>query len=724
MMLKEDVRCIRVALPLAHQSELYDYLVPSVWAIQRGSCVSVPFGRSTRLAYVIDVDIISALDTPLKTVHAHLVDRSLASDYIDWIDAMAKYYHWPIGQTLKVALPRLLWSSSHQAKLGGVYTLVDTLHDKLPSTCTKVQKHIVQCLKQVKSLHSSLLAMHDISSRSMQIMVDKGYLSFQPCAMARQDHTPTLHRLTEAQQAVVDRVMVADQYEAFLLDGVTGSGKTAVYCAWVSTLVKQGGQVLVLIPEIGLTEQTLTRFASSCDAHVAAWHSHLTPAAQFDLWAQVRAKQVDVIVGTRSAVFLPFACLKGIVVDEAHDRSFKQMSSLRYQTIDVAMMRAKQQNCPIVLGTATPSLSLIHRVETGKMTGVYLKKRISQAGLPPIQLVDMRAQKIAKGMSAPLKAQLDKRLEAGEQVMIFLNRRGYAPVLMCHHCGYSAACIHCDVPMTYHDFDRRLLCHHCGHQSHRPKQCPCCEQGALGDVGLGTEQVEAMMREAYPSIEIARLDRDTMSTSKNLVKTLSRIRQGKIQMIIGTQMIAKGHDWPGLTFVAMLDADAQLYSSDVFALEALGQMVWQVAGRAGRQGEGAVMIQTHQPEHPFWAHILTKGYHGLATWLMTQRKQACLPPYQSTAVLRISVISQEAWQCFFQQWQACQKTCESLGCQVVGPFPERIARKAGKYQYWIWLHAIHRAVLHQSVETGVRFLEKNAHAKVQWVFEIDPVELG
>lgn len=529
--------------------------------------------------------------------------------------------------------------------------------------------------------------------------------------------------LTAAQEDAVSAILATRKFEPFLLAGVTGSGKTEVYLRVIEKVIQNKQQALVLVPEISLTPQTVQRFQERFSVPVLLLHSGLTDKQRYVAWMQATQAEPCIVIGTRSAVFAPLRNLGVIVVDEEHDISFKQQSGFRYSARDTAMMRAKLCNIPIVLGTATPALETWKNVTEKKYTLLTLSHRVGNAVLPEIIVHDVRRKKLHAGLSTELITLMQMHLKQGNQVLLFLNRRGYAPVLLCHQCGFLEKCKRCDARLTLHDRPRSLHCHHCGYAKVVPKICGQCEQGELLTLGVGTEQLETQLTTVFPDKKILRVDRDSITTFKKLEQALQKIHTHEADIIVGTQMLVKGHHFENVTLVAVIDVDQALFSSDFRAIERLGQSLIQVAGRAGRaEKKGEVFIQTHHPDHPLLEKLLRDNYAAFSKALLEDRSKAVLPPYAHMALFRAEGKSRESVQHFLGQLQKNMGLMSEVN--VAGPFPLAMERLAGKYRAQLLFQAQHRGALKNAIARYIGYLEtQKKQSAIRWYVDIDPLEV-
>ncbi|MFH4299179.1 primosomal protein N', partial [Acinetobacter baumannii] len=547
----------------------------------------------------------------------------------------------------------------------------------------------------------NILNLSGVETATLKALQKKGLVD---CTLEPHDFSPSPVQLAqmpltlnEDQKKATQHVLNAQhQYQAFLLDGLTGSGKTEVYLHIMHEVLKQGKQVLVLVPEIGLTPQTISRFKSRFNCDIALLHSGLNDSKRLQAWQQAQTGKASIILGTRSAIYTPLPRLGLIILDEEHDLSYKQQEGFRYHARDVALYRGHLQGCPVLLGSATPSIDSYHLVETGKLTALQLNQRAGHALLPKMHLIDLKIVKKQHGISQPLIEQIKNTLARKEQVLIFLNRRGYAPVLVCESCGWQANCPHCDAHFTLHTQPYSYLhCHHCGTVHRLPDHCPECQQKSLKTLGAGTAKVEEHLQELFPDHDVIRVDRDSTSRVGSWQKIYDRIQQNKPSILLGTQMLAKGHHFPHVTLVAILDIDAGLLSVDIRAPERTAQLIVQVAGRAGRgEHKGHVYLQTLRPDHPLLTTLIEKDYRAVAKQTLAERKVALLPPYRYAVLIRAESKDRDYTLHFLNE--AAEQLRQIAGdiVDIWGPIPAPMERKAGRYRAHMVILSADRARLH------------------------------
>jgi primosomal protein N' (replication factor Y) len=553
----------------------------------------------------------------------------------------------------------------------------------------------------------------------------------EPCELLPQAPQPLdpqpPPRLSDTQRQAVERVTEhLGRFQTFLLDGVTGSGKTEVYLSLITRVIARQRQVLVLVPEIGLTPQLVRRFEQRLGMAVTLLHSNLSEGLREQAWLACRSARARVLVGTRSAVFTPLPRLGLVIVDEEHDLSLKQQEGFRYSARDLAVVRALRGDCPILLGSATPSLESLNNARLGRYVHLHLPERAGSACLPKMDLIDIRSSRLDGGLSPALLKRIGASLSKGEQVMLFLNRRGFSPVVTCHACGWLADCPRCDARMTLHRSSNLLWCHHCGQQQRPPSACPTCGSPDLRPLGQGTERLEEALQTHFPDTPLARIDRDTTRRKGELERLLSQVRNGRYPLLIGTQMLAKGHHFPQVTLVGLIDVDQGLFGADYRASERMAQLIIQVAGRAGRaRMPGQVLIQTRHPDHPLLQTLIHRGYGVFADAALQERRLADLPPFTYQALLRAEANRAEAPLAFLTAAaSAGQPLPRSDELEFWGPVPAPMERRAGKIRAHLLIQGRDRATLQHWLSQWTPVIAELPTAKkVRWSLDVDPQEM-
>lgn len=732
-------KVIRVAVPLPLR-EAFDYLPPpgmDAAAVPIGARVTVRVGRQRLVGLVCEAGVASRVDAArLRPAQACLDEVPLVDAYtLALIRFAADYYHHPIGEVAMNALPGLLREGVGVDAAGvEVWRLapaVDASHASV--TRAARQRALLDYFTTLGADRAhgpeALAGFGDGWRAPLRQLMGKGLVlrERRPCLAASPggDAWPTLN---QAQAEAVAGIWPAEATLAFaahLLEGVTGSGKTEVYLHLIERALAAGRQALVLVPEIGLTPQLLARFRSRFAVPIAALHSGLGDAERRCAWLTAAAGEAPIVIGTRSAVFTPLPRLGLIVVDEEHDGSFKQQENLRYHARDLAIWRARAQGACVVLGSATPSLETLHHARAGRYGHHRLRRRAGMAKPPALRLLDIRHKRLDAGLSGPMLAAVGERIKAGEQVLLFLNRRGYAPVLICQGCGWLARCPRCDVPMTYHAQARCLRCHHCEYETPLPAACPECKQVDPVPLGQGTERLESILAARFPEVGILRIDRDTTRRRGALAERLEAVHSGDYPLLIGTQMLTKGHHFPSVTLVGVIDADQGLYSVDYRAHERLAQLLVQVAGRAGREEQpGEVLIQTCQPAHPLLITLLRDGYPAAAEMILGERKATGMPPYSHLALLRAEAPGESVPDDFLNAVAGALSPLAGGEVDLLGPVPAPMPRRAGRYRAQLLLRAATRAPLHRLLREGLPRIDALPEARrVRWSLDVDPVDL-
>lgn len=725
------LKLLRVVLPVPLR-RAFDYLsadpLPAV-----GCRVSVQFGPRTMTALVIEHPSESEVPANKLKAIKGVIDTApiLAEPELKLLAWATQYYLYAPGEVYFQALPTLLRKGEAAAYRSTSYWHLLDASAQVSSQAVK-QQQALTALRQ-GPLTTGELAVRGISSAILQALAKKGLVEKKEQVPTPSDwrhaNAPLTNdtnkpKLTTEQALAVSLIKAAQGFSPFLLEGITGSGKTEVYLQIMEPILQAGLQVLVLVPEIGLTPQTIARFQRRFTLPVKTLHSAMNERERLDAWLSCKDGSTAIMIGTRSALLTPFACLGLIIIDEEHDSSFKQQDGFRYHARDLALLRAHQLGLPIVLGSATPSFESLHNAASGRYQLLTLKQRPGSATIAEHLLLDSKGVQLHAGLSPQLIALVGQELAQGNQVMLFLNRRGYAPALLCHSCGWIADCERCDAHYTWHRQPSHLHCHHCDHQRSLPAHCPSCNSSELIGTGLGTEQVEQALAGLFPQYGIIRIDRDNTRRKGSFELHLEGIRNGKYQILIGTQMLAKGHHFPDVTLVAVLDADGALFASDFRATERFAQLYIQVAGRAGRASKpGRVVLQTHQPEHALLQDLTNQGYQHFAQQALQERQLANLPPFSFQALFRAQASDAKAVQQFLQQLVEHLQPNLPQSVLCLGPLSAQMERKAGQYRYQLLLQAPNRRELAAACRLALAIIDTQVAArKVRWSLDIDPVE--
>lgn len=703
-----------------------------VASLRPGQRVAVQFGPRPMVGILIELS--PNTDVPANKIKPAVAildsapvvpNRSL--NFYQWA---AQYYHHALGDVLQNALPGWLrqvdrrdidtcagWQLSAAGGGEQAQALLGKAHKQIA-----LLDHLQAQNKPVSDQQLLLLG-HKRSA--INALHEKGLI--QPCRLPLDSGLPPEYSsslsLSDEQAAALDTIQSSTG--CTLLAGITGSGKTEVYLQAIEAVLREGKQVLVLIPEIGLTPQTTARFEQRFGPCVRVLHSACSDGDRLDTWLAARDGRAAIVIGTRSAIFTPMAKLGLIVIDEEHDASFKQQDGFRYSARDLAVVRGDMEGASVVLGSATPSFESLANVANGRYRIAKLTQRAGDAQPPHIETVDLRHQALNCGLSEVGIRAIRDCLQRGQQALVFINRRGYAPVLMCHDCGWYAHCDHCDARMTVHMRPAHMHCHHCDARARLPSRCPSCRSPQMVLIGQGTERSEEALQGLFPDVEVLRIDRDTTSRKDAMREIIARINDGQPRILVGTQMLAKGHHFPKLGVVLILDADGGLFSADFRGPEKMAQLLIQVAGRAGReQQRGVVLIQTHHPDHPQLQLLLQKGYFHFANAQLTLREHMGLPPYRAMAMLRADANTPEAPEQFLQQVLDIGQHIAAGKVQLIGPLPSPMPKRAGKFRAQLVIQAPHKGVLKAFLSHFIPAIEPlRGSAQLNWSLDVDPIDM-
>jgi len=652
----------------------FDYLPPENFKseLSEGSRVKVPFGKRELVGLIIDASAesefaIADLKRIIEVIDQEPVFDPAMMKLFKWA---AAYYHYPLGQVIYNALP------------------------------TRIRQGKALTFKN-----------NDADGEQQKI---------------NKELKPQLRLNKEQEQVKTSILKKGNNFHCFLLEGVTGSGKTEVYLQLIAEKIQAGLQVIMLVPEISLTPQTIQNFQNRFTEKILAIHSGLTDKQRFIAWADACLGKADIIIGTRSAIFTPLLRPGLIIIDEEHDASYKQQEGFRYSARDLAIYRAQLFDIPIILGSATPSLESLHNALSKRYSLVTLEQRAADANKPTFTCIDLKGKPLSEGFSEQLLSAIKSRLQQNKQVLIFLNRRGYAPLLQCHDCGWTATCPRCDTSYTLHRSSPELRCHRCESQRKIILSCPSCQNNNLLPIGLGTERTEAKLQEAFPDTPIFRIDRDTTRNRGKLEDTIAEINKGQAAILVGTQMLAKGHHFPEVTLVAVLEADAGLFSSDFRGQEFMGQLLIQVAGRSGRgKDNGEVLIQTHNSTHPTLRSLINDGYKNFSRTLLEQRNMTNLPPYSYQALIRAEASNASLPMSFLQNVKDTSKQKLTNTTFTLGPFPAPMEKRAGRFRFQLLFQSSNRAELHTLLNHLIPVYESLPQSrKVRWSIDIDPLDFS
>src|SRR5574340_1141453 len=746
---------VRVALDVPLPT-LFDYTVADGIAVAIGQRVTVPFGRRELVGVVMEC--VAATDMAperIKPVRQVLHDSMpLSAELLALLRFCSDYYRYPIGQTVLSALPARLRSDkpvigkpnlSYRLSASGAALDLDTFPKR-----KVVQRRILARLAEQPCNLAQLKSLSATAGAQLKALVEQDWVeSFAPaaspaCGGEEQKHVfDNAHTLTGEQQQAVEAVTAVQGYACFLLHGITGSGKTEVYVHLMHHMLQRGGQVLLLVPEINLTPQLEDYFRSRFpDVNLVSLHSGLSEGERLHNWQQAQSGSAQIVLGTRLAVFAELPKLALIIVDEEHDGSFKQQDGLRYSARDVAIFRASTrkeyaEGCPtatpspsrsqrgvaIVLGSATPSLESYHNAQSGRYRMLRLSARaLAAARLPAVRCVNINQTVMHHGISENLLREIGQRIARREQSLLFINRRGYAPVLMCTSCGWLSSCLHCAGKMVLHLNDKRLRCHHCGYQLHVPHACPSCGNADLHPVGSGTQRVESVLQERFPDARILRVDRDSTRNKRAWQTMREQIHANEVDILVGTQMLAKGHDFPALTLVGVLNPDSALYSSDFRAPEKLFAQLAQVAGRAGRADKpGEVIIQTAFPDHPLYRALQAHDFEGWAASQLAERQMAGFPPFMYQAMLRAEGKRENEVYGFLNDARTAGIALQHQ-VDILGVVPAALPRRANHVRAQLLIQSVKRKDLQQFLRAWQPKLDELPAKKLRWSLDVDPLE--
>jgi len=737
-------RVLGVAVP-SPLRRLFDYRPagsPPAGGWAPGLRVRVPFGRREVVGVVMECRERSDLPlAELKPVSACLDSAPLPADWLWLCRFTARYYQHSLGDTLHQAMPVLLRQGrALEGRTRERWQLTAAGRDAPPESLARAprQAELLAMLAQhPHGLANQAILAQSFSREQLMALAGKGLVDAREEPLTAGTQPDADHLLADLalplnrEQAVALSTLHErlDAYHPCLLEGVTGSGKTEIYLQLIEAVVGRGRQALVLVPEIGLTPQTLSRFRKRFRVPVVALHSGLTDHERLDAWEAAARGRAPIVIGTRSAIFTPLARPGVIIVDEEHDGSYKQQDGLRYHARDLAVARAHHHGIPLLLGSATPSLESLAKARSGEWRHLPLTRRATRHAPATLELIDLRGRPRQGGLIPPVLDAIRETLAADHQVLVFINRRGFAPTLACHACGWLAECDACDARMTLHRQPPMLACHHCDRRRALPESCPTCGSIDLRPLGSGTERTEETLAGLFPKVPVHRIDRDSTRRRDAFEQILAEVRRGEPCLLVGTQMLAKGHHLPHVTLVVVVNADAGLYASDFRALEQSAQLLVQVAGRAGRAAHpGRVLVQTLHPDDPHLRLLARRGYAALAEQLLEERRAAALPPFRFLALLRLESAKEEAAGELGRRAAGALRdwlTEGELAVDCLGPVPAPMERRQGRYHLQVMLGAERRSALHRACAWLTRWLETTPEARrTRWSLDIDPQTLS
>lgn len=728
MNVKQQILKVAINVPI---NQLFDYL-PNGEPLVIGQYVTIPFGRRKIIGVICRVSSESDIElSKLKSIIKVDSEIIFDAEMFKLLSFVSEYYHYPIGQTIMSVVPTRLKKNLNQLrKFELIYKATPKLTKEfirnLPKRQLRIRK-VAEVIIEKNTRQSDVMKLISNWSECIKKLESYGCIQsekYEPKIDASKIKIP---KLNIEQTSVIEKILNKQGYQASLIFGITGSGKTEVYMQLIENILKKsGGQALILVPEINLTPQLESRFYQRFpNKKIVSLHSHLTDIERLDNWRKAKSGESDIVIGTRLAIFTPIPDLKIIIIDEEHDNSFKQQDGLRYHARDVAMVRAKNKNIPIVLGTATPSLESWNNATRKDNKYHFFKlsnRAVKNSSLPEIKTVLVN-DKTKHGISRLLVDAINNRLKLKEQSLIFINRRGFAPVLFCSACNWCSECNRCSSKLVIHRKIQRLKCHHCGHDQKMVNQCPNCDNNDLLSLGSGTQKIEEVLKIFFPNAKILRVDRDTTRSKKSLSLLHERMNNRDIDILVGTQMLAKGHDFPFLTLVGVLDTDNALYSPDYRAPEKLFSQLMQVSGRAGRSNlKGEVLIQTAFPNNPVFEGLKKHNYEIFAKSLLTEREQMDLPPFTFAAIIKTESKQLKYANQFVKD---ASKYAKSLSKQVVVYDPVRpsIERLKGYERFQLFLQANSRMSLKNLLRILTLYLRAHPlSSKVKWAIDVDPIE--
>lgn len=724
---------IALPVPLRHH---FDYL-PGPGRerenLKPGVRVIVPFGKKRDcIGILLDVSSTSDIAPGRLKKIIKIIDTEplFNQQHLHLLRWAGDYYQYPTGDAIFRTLPGLL-RRGKLLKRDAVF--IWRVTDKgMKRDSTELGRAVKQraLLSLLKTNPEGLTReeLNDYFSnwrKTMDALIEKGLVSRVDKPALPPAQTADDIVLNQEQKEAVSAIKAGfGSGQRYLVDGVTGSGKTEVYIELIKKIIGQGKQAIILVPEIGLTPQFINRLQQRLPARISVLHSGLSDSERLQGWMEAREGIASVVLGTRSAIWTPLKNPGIFIIDEEHDPSYKQQDTFRYSARDVAIMRGKLCNVPVVLGSATPSMESLHNARTGRFTRVTLAKRTGTARPPLVNIIDLRGQPLTGAVSGKLISAIGETLADKKQSLLFLNRRGFSPVIMCHLCGWIDKCRRCDVPLTFHKHLDLLVCHHCGIRTPVTTTCGDCSETQLIQIGHGTERLADTLKTLFPSARILRIDRDSTRRKGSMESMVKEINAGEADILVGTQMLAKGHHFPELTLVGIIDADRGLFSADFRASERMAQLIMQVSGRAGRADHpGTVMIQTHFPSHPLLRTLTGRDYGAFASLLLEERRTAQLPPFTHLALLRAEGYDTQSPSRFLGEAREILLK-GSAKLEILGPVPAPMEKRAGRYRFQLLLQSTNRVALHKALQVSARALETlTGTRKVRWSLDVDPQDM-
>lgn len=710
---------------------LFDYRIPVGMDLKPGQRVTIPFGRQQATGLVVETGVNPPEGITLKPIAGILEPwPALPEETFRLLSWASDYYQHPLGECLFTSLPPSLRRGRKAQEKTEQWWCACSSSATLPGNAHRQRALVDWLATHPEGAPESRIVQAGFTRAQLKALLERqlARMVAPPANSHRATPSESPSRqpvLSDAQSAAASELesSTRDRFSAFLLYGITGSGKTELYLHYLKNKLEDSDQALVLVPEINLTPQTVARFEHYFGARIRVWHSALNDGERLSTWLKIRNGEPVILIGTRSAVLLPFTNLRAIIVDEEHDSSYKQGEGFRYSGRDMAVYRAHLNHCPIILGSATPSLESVHNARQGKYRLVRLETRANNATPPAINLLDIRSRPLEGGLSRPALNAIEQTLARGEQALVFVNRRGFAPVMMCFDCGHISDCPRCDSRLTYHRRDRAMRCHHCDYQTAATDHCPKCQSEAFKPVGQGTERTEDILASAFPETPVVRVDRDSTQRKGSIQSILNTVNSGKPCILVGTQMLAKGHDFPNVTLVVVVNADGGLFSVDFRAPEQLIQTLLQVSGRAGRGSKpGKVLVQTCHSDHPLLKTLCQGRYLDMADQLLGEREEGRFPPFRAMAIFRAEA---DTMANSLQVLDNIKSLANAPGIDVWGPLPAIIARRADRHRAQLILNANNRSVLNRRLTLICQQLDQQKlPAGARWMIDVDPQETG
>lgn len=695
-----------------------------------GARVEVPWGKTTKTGIITDIKSQSSYPKQkIKHAISCLDEAAIISPALmSLIQWASDYYHHPIGEVLVGTLcPNLRHGKAAQIKPTYTYALTQLGTKALENSTTLArapkQQALLKLIEKQPQQELSHYTSQGFNREQIKTLQAKGYINAQEQA---ETNTPSIADdmflpLNEEQKHAYESISALSSFSTHLIYGITGSGKTEIYMHWIRDMLNCDQQILVLVPEIALTPQTQHRFEKRFPNATVMIHSKLSPTQQLKAWWKSQHLKASIILGTRSALFYPIPKLGGIIIDEEHDLSYQQTEGFRYNARDTAIMRAKLENVPIALGSATPSIESYYNAMQKRFHLIHIKSRAGGAKLPQVHIIDTKKHPLTNGFSKPLIDRMRHYLDQKKQVLLFLNKRGFAPVVFCPECGFQAMCTYCDAKMTFHQAAHQIHCHHCGHRKSAPDKCPSCQFPDIIHLGLGTEQIHQHCQYLFPQHKIIRIDSDTIKRPSHLNDALALIKNKQVDIVIGTQMMAKGHHFDHMNLVAILDIDQGLFSSAFQALEHTAQLITQVSGRSGRgTSEGEVILQTKQPQHPILISASQHNYTACLEHLLFERKHMQLPPFSYLSSIEIQGEKKSQVSTLLKKCQAWLKAHGHPSCEYYGPVDALLKRKMNRHHMHLYIQSTTRQAIHHSIKALLQTtILTQPSQKIRWFINID-----